>query len=457
MSTQERRILILGAAGRDFHDFNVYWKQRKDCRVVAFTAAQIPNIAGRLYPAELAGGRYPGGIPILPEEDLEAIIRREQVDEAALAYSDLSHEDVMHKAARVNAAGADFVMLGWRRTMLRSRKPVIAVCAVRTGCGKSQTTRRIAGYLREAGRRVAVVRHPMPYGDLARQVCQRFAEPADLDRHDCTIEEREEYEPHLRAGNIVFAGVDYERILRAAEEEADVILWDGGNNDISFFRADLYLTVADPLRAGHELRYYPGEINARLADLVIINKVDSAAPEAVAAVRADVLRVNPRARVIEAESPVVVEDPEAVRGRDVLAVEDGPTVTHGGMTFGAALVAARRFGARRTVDPRPHAVGSIRETFERYPHLTDVLPAMGYGDLQVRELEATINATPCDAVLVGTPIDLRRILRLNKPTVRVRYELAEREPAVLREAVLHAAPEPPSVPKSRERAVAAAR
>ncbi len=435
--TRQRKVVIMGAAGRDFHDFNVFWKHREDVEVVAFTAAQIPNIAGRVYPPQLAGPRYPRGIPIRPEEDLEALIREHGVTDVALAYSDLSYDDVMHKAARAQTAGADFCLLGWEHTMLQSVKPVVAVCAVRTGCGKSQTTRRIAGYLRSAGHRVAVVRHPMPYGDLSRQICQRFAELADLDRHECTIEEREEYEPHIRAGTLVFAGVDYERILREAEQEADVILWDGGNNDMSFYRADLYITVTDPLRAGHELRYYPGETNLRLADLVIINKVDSSRPEDVATVREHIARVNRRATVMEAESPVMVAEPDAVRGKRVLAVEDGPTVTHGGMKFGAAHVAARRLGARQIVDPRPFATGSIRETFEKFPHLTDVLPAMGYGSKQVHELEETINAVDCDTVLVGTPIDLTRLLKLNKPAVRVRYELAEREPAKLRGLVLN--------------------
>lgn len=435
MISDVANVIIMGAAGRDFHDFNVYWRHRPDVRVVAFTAAQIPNIAGRIYPPSLSGPRYPKGIPIEPEDCLESLIAEQQVSEVALAYSDLSFDEVMHKASRVNAAGASFRLLGWRQTMLTSKRPVIAVCAVRTGCGKSQTTRRVAEILAGEGKRVAVVRHPMPYGDLRQQVCQRFAELSDLDVHDCTIEEREEYEPHIRAGNLVYAGVDYERILREAEDQADVIVWDGGNNDVSFFRADLYITVVDPHRPGHELRYYPGETNLRLADMIIINKVDTARVEDVAAVRDRVRRVNPRATVIEAESPVTVTDPDAIRGSRVLVVEDGPTLTHGGMRYGAGSIAAQRCAVSAVVDPRPYAVGSIQETFAAFPHLTDVLPAMGYGERQVRELEETINTTPCDMVLVGTPVDLTRILRLNKPAVRVTYRLHELDPEALCRAV----------------------
>jgi predicted GTPase len=425
MSDSVVPTIILGAAGRDFHDFNVVFRSSARHRVVAFTAAQIPDIAGRIYPPELAGPRYPDGIPIHPESELPELIRKHSVRECCMSYSDLPHLEVMHKAALVSAAGADFRILGPDSTMLRSTKPVLAVCAVRTGSGKSQTTRRVSEVVRELGRKAAVVRHPMPYGDLARQVCQRFASSEDLERQDCTIEEREEYEPHLAMGNVVFAGIDYERILRQAESEADVILWDGGNNDLPFYRPDLHIVIADPHRPGHEISYYPGETNTRMADVVVINKVGTARPEDVATVEANVRRVNPRATILRADSPVSVDDPEAVRGKRVLVVEDGPTLTHGEMRYGAAYVAAQRFGARAIVDPRPFAVGSIRKTFEAYPHLTEILPAMGYGKKQMTELERTINAVDCDLVLVGTPIDLARLLHIDKPTMRVRYELDE--------------------------------
>ncbi|MBI5210242.1 MAG: GTPase [Elusimicrobia bacterium] len=427
-----RNLIILGAAGRDFHDFNVYWKSQPGYKVVAFTAAQIPDIAGRVYPSQLAGPRYPKGIPIEPESGLPQLIKKLKVDEAVMAYSDLSHADVMHKASIVNAAGADFKILGWRRTMLDSRKPVIAVGAVRTGCGKSQTTRKVSQYLKALGLKVAVVRHPMPYGDLTKQICQRFACLDDMDHHKCTIEEREEYEPHINAGNVLFAGVDYERILRAAEAEADVVLWDGGNNDMPFYRPDLFIVVTDPLRPGHETAYYPGETNLRMADVVVINKIDTARREDIAVVEANIRRANPAAAVVKAKSPVTVADPRAVRGKRVLVVEDGPTLTHGGMTFGAAHVAARDCGARKIVDPRPYAVGSIKKTFQAYPHLTDILPAMGYGARQMEELRKTIDATPCDLVVVGTPIDLTRLLSINKPSVRVTYELDETDGALRR-------------------------
>ena len=422
-SNDQIKVIIVGAAGRDFHDFNVFWRKDPRYHVVAFTAAQIPDIHGRTYPAELCGERYPNGIPIEPEEKLAELIRKHQVDQVAMAYSDLPHEEVMHKAALANAAGADFRIMGPRSTMVESAKPVIAVCAVRTGCGKSQTSRAVTSILKSMGKRVAAVRHPMPYGDLTKQICQRFASMADLDRHNCTIEEREEYEPHIRAGNVVFAGVDYEMILGKAEKEADVILWDGGNNDISFYRPDLYIVVADPHRPGHELRYYPGETNARLADVVVINKVATAKSEDVDTVEENIRRVNPNARIIRAKSPVTVEDPSAVKGKRVLVVEDGPTVTHGEMSFGAGHVAARKHGAAAIVDPRPYAVGSIEGTFKKYPHVSEVLPAMGYGDKQMAELEATINAADCDLVLIGTPIDLGGLMKINKPTMRVRYEL----------------------------------
>ncbi len=425
----------MGAAGRDFHDFNVYWKTRTDVEVVCFTAAQIPDIANRVYPPGLAGPRYPRGIPIHPEERLEDLIREFAVDLVSFAYSDVSYEHVMHEASRVNAAGAEFHLLGIDQTMLESRRPVIAVGAVRTGCGKSQTARRVVRVLGERGVRAAVVRHPMPYGDLAKQVCQRFASVRDLDEAHCTIEEREEYEPHLAIGNVVFAGVDYEQILRRAEQEASVILWDGGNNDLPFFRPDLNIVVTDPHRAGHELRYYPGETNLRLADLVVINKIDTAAPADIATVEANVRSLNPRALIVKADSPVTAREPESVKGKRVLVIEDGPTLTHGGMPYGAGLVAAHRLQAAEIVDPRPYARGSIRAVFERFPHLTQVLPAMGYGERQIAELSQTIRAVPCDLVLVATPIDLGRVLQIDKPSTRVRYELAEHDPSILRQAV----------------------
>lgn len=434
-----RKVLILGAAGRDFHDFNVYWRTRPDVRVVGFTAAQIPNIQGRVYPPELAGPDYPEGIPIYSEEELADLVRRLEVDICTLAYSDLSYRAVMNKAAIAQAAGADFVLLSPMRAALPSRKPVVAVCAVRTGCGKSQTTRALAGGLRDRGYRVAVVRHPMPYGgDLREQVCQRFAELEDLDRHRCTIEEREEYEPHLVAGHLVFAGVDYRRILEAAEEEADVILWDGGNNDYPFFAPDLLVTVVDPLRAGHELSYYPGEINLLLAQVVLVNKADAATPEQIEALRDNVRAVNPHADIRIADSVLSVEDPAAIEGKRVLCIEDGPTTTHGEMNFGAAVLATRRWGAAEIVDPRPYAKGSLVETFRTYRHLAGVLPAMGYGAEQIRDLEETVRAVPCDAVLIGTPIDLRRLITIDKPAIRVRYDLAEREPGTLLEAAIRA-------------------
>jgi predicted GTPase len=432
------RVIIMGAAGRDFHDFNVYWKQREEAHVVCFTATQIPNIDDRQYPPVLAGDRYPQGIPIRPEEQLEALIAEHDVTEVTLAYSDLPHEFVMHQASRVQAAGASFRLLGAQQTMVASNKPVIAVCAVRTGCGKSQTTRRVSEILRDAGKKIAVVRHPMPYGDLAKQACQRFGQLSDMDRHDCTIEEREEYEPHIVAGNVVFAGVDYERILREAEKEADVVLWDGGNNDTPFYRPDLHIVVVDPHRPGHEIRYYPGETNLRMADLVVINKVDTAEPENVERVERNARKVNPGARLLRADSPISVDDPDAVRGKKVLVVEDGPTLTHGSMAYGAGHVAARKLGAAQIVDPRPHAQGSLKGVFEKYAQITEILPAMGYGEQQMAELQATINQTPCDLVLVATPIDLGRLLKIDKPSLRVRYDLKEHDEAALRKAVLAA-------------------
>jgi len=419
----QERVVIMGAAGRDFHNFNTYFRDNSDYQVVAFTATQIPNIEGRRYPAELAGSLYPEGIPIHPEADLSDLIQRHQVDQVVFSYSDVAHEYVMHKASQVLAVGADFRLMGANATMLESSKPVVAVCAVRTGCGKSQTTRHVCDVLQAMGRSVVVVRHPMPYGDLVAQRVQRFATYKDLDTHKCTIEEREEYEPHIDRDVVVYAGVDYEAILRQAEQEADVVVWDGGNNDLSFFRPDLYIVVADPHRPGHGLHYYPGEANLRAADVVVINKVDTAGPEGVAQVRESVYAVNPDAVMVEAASPIFVDAPEAIRGKRVLVIEDGPTLTHGGMAYGAGVVAARRFGAAELVDPRPYAVRSIAATFEKYPDTGPLLPAMGYGDEQVHDLEETINATDCDLVLSATPIDLRRVLDVHLPMDRVQYEL----------------------------------
>lgn len=432
---RKTRTLIMGAAGRDFHDFNVWWKRQRDVEVVAFTAAQIPDIAGRVYPAELAGPAYPNGIPIHPEDRLESLIRELAIDQVAFAYSDVSHEYVMHMASRVHAAGAEFRLLGPRQTMLHSAKPVISVGAVRTGCGKSQTSRRVAKILSGLGLKVAVIRHPMPYGDLRLQVCQRFATLADMDAQKCTIEEREEYEPHVAAGSLVFAGVDYEVILHAAEREADVILWDGGNNDLPFYHPDLNIVVTDPHRAGHELRYFPGETNLRMADVVVVNKVDTADAASVEAVEANIRLVNPSAVVVRASSPVTVGDPSLVTDRRVLVVEDGPTLTHGEMRYGAGFVAARKLGAAAIVDPRPYAQGSLKAVFEKYGHLSQVLPAMGYGEKQVEELRATIAAVPCDSVLVATPIDLARVVRIDKPSTRVLYDLDEADHTVLPRAI----------------------
>jgi predicted GTPase len=419
------RVLIMGAAGRDFHNFNVYFRDNPDYEVVAFTATQIPHIEERVYPAELAGPEYPGGIRIYSESKLVSLIRDLEVDQVVFAYSDISHEYVMHRASQVLAAGADFRLMGAGTTTLRSEKPVVAVCAGRTGSGKSQTTRRMCDLLRERDKRVVAVRHPMPYGDLVKQACQRFAAYSDLERYQCTIEEREEYEPLIDRGVIVYAGVDYERILREAEQEADVIVWDGGNNDLPFYKPDLYIVVVDPHRPGHELRYYPGETNVRAADVVVINKVDTANGRDIDTVRDNVRNVNPDATIVEAASPIFVENPAVIRDKRVLVVEDGPTLTHGEMAYGAGVVAARRFGATEIVDPRPYAIGSILETYKKYPTTGDVLPAMGYGQEQVGELERTINNTPCDLVIVATPIDLRRVVTIGKPSQRVRYEMQE--------------------------------
>ncbi len=417
------RVIVMGAAGRDFHNFNTYFRGNSRYEVVAFTATQIPNIEGRRYPAGLAGDLYPQGIPIYAESELERLIAAHDVGQVVFAYSDVPHAYVMHKASIAIAHGADFRMMGGRATMLESEKPVVAVCAVRTGCGKSQTTRHVCDMLQAMGKSVVVVRHPMPYGDLMKQAVQRFATYADLASNDCTIEEREEYEPHLDRGVIVYAGVDYEAILRQAEREADVVVWDGGNNDLPFFRPDLWITVTDPHRAGHEMSYYPGESNFRSADVIVINKMDTADYGKVREIYENIAIANPDATVVEAASPLFVDHPQVIRGKRALVIEDGPTLTHGGMTFGAAFVAAQRFGAAEIVDPRPYAVRSIAETYRKYPDIGHVLPAMGYGEAQIKDLEATINATPCDLVLVGTPIDLTRLLSIKHPMERVRYEL----------------------------------
>jgi predicted GTPase len=432
---RQRRVVILGAAGRDFHNFNTVFRDSDDDVVVAFTATQIPNISGRAYPPGLAGPRYPQGIPIVAESELSELIEREGVDVAVFAYSDVPHTRVMHLASQCLAAGADFLLQSAEHTMLRSSVPVIAVTAVRTGAGKSQTTRYISRLLRDMGKRVVAIRHPMPYGDLEKQACQRFADHADLDRHDCTIEEREEYEPHIDSGAVVYAGVDYAQILAAAEQEADVILWDGGNNDLPFYAPDLHIVVADPLRPGDEQAYHPGETNVRMADLVIVGKCDSAAPEDVAAVEASVRALNPRAELLRTDSPVTLEDGASVAGRKVVVVEDGPTLTHGSMSWGAGVVGARAAGAEVIVDPSPYAVGSLAATYDQYPNARGVLPAMGYGAQQVADLAATIEATPCDVVVSGTPIDLRRVLSVSKPVVRARYDLREQEPGRLAAAV----------------------
>ena len=424
-----RRVVILGAAGRDFHDFNVRFRADEEVEVVAFTATQIPNIEERRYPAELAGPRYPDGIPIHPESALESLVAEHRVDEAVFSYSDVPHETVMHLASRALAAGASFRLLAPRETMLEASRPVIAVCAVRTGCGKSQASRYIARVLRAAGKRVAVIRHPMPYGDLVRQRVQRFATLADMDAEgdNITIEEREEYEPHVAAGCVVFAGVDYGEILAAAEAEADVIIWDGGNNDAPFYRPDLWITVTDPHRAGHGLRYHPGEVNLRAADLVLVNKADTADATQIERVRATVEQANPDARIVVADSTVTADDEEVIRGRRVLVIDDGPTLTHGGMGWGAGKVAAEQCGAAEIIDPRPFATGSIAALYDRFPHLGNVVPAMGYYPEQIAELEQTIRASDCDAVVIGTPIDLGRLVKLDRPATRVRYELTDRD------------------------------
>lgn len=419
-----KKVLIMGAAGRDFHNFNVYFRNNPNYKVVGFTATQIPNIEGRVYPASLAGPGYPDGIPIYPEAELVEIIKREKVDQVVFAYSDVSHEYVMHKACTAMAAGTDFRLLGPQNTMLKSKCPVIAICAARTGSGKSQTTRFVAQYLTNQKKRVVVIRHPMPYGNLEEQKVQRFAELADLDRHKCTIEEREEYEPHIMRGNVLYAGVDYAAILAEAEKEADVILWDGGNNDVSFYQPDLTITVVDPHRPGHELLYYPGEVNLRMADVVIINKVDTAKAEDIETVQANIKAANPNAEVIPCRSPITVANPELLKGKRVLVVEDGPTLTHGEMAYGAGYIAAKEAGAI-VIDPRDQAVRSIAETYRKYPNTGPILPAMGYGDEQIKDLSETIEHCDVDAVVIGTPIDLQRLITISKPAVRVTYELAD--------------------------------
>ncbi len=422
----KKKVLILGAAGRDFHNFNTFFRDNDEYEVVAFTATQIPGIDDKKYPAELAGELYPQGIPILPEAKMEEIISDNDIDQVVLAYSDLPHQYVMEKAELVNSCGADFVLMGPKKTMIKSTKPVIAICATRTGCGKSQTTRRILDILRSKGKKVVSIRHPMPYGDLVAQKVQRYADYSDLDKYECTIEEREEYEPHIDRDAIIYAGVDYEAIIREAEkEDVDVILWDGGNNDFSFYKPDLYITVADPHRAGNEVTYYPGMANIIMADVIVINKEETAQSEGIQMVRDNIAKWNPDAVVVDAASPLTVENPEMIKGKRVLVVEDGPTLTHGGMKYGAAWVAAKKFGAAEIVDPRPYAVGSIVDTFKKYNHLDQILPAMGYGEKQVKELEETIRNADVDLVIIGTPIDLRRVMKIDKPAVRVGYELQE--------------------------------
>ena len=434
--TQKTKVIIMGAAGRDFHNFNVYFRNNEKYEVVAFTATQIPDISGRKYPSELSGELYPNGIAIYPEEKLTELIKEKEIGEVVFAYSDVPYSYVMEKSALVNAAGADFVLQGSKRTMLKSTKPVIAVCAVRTGCGKSQVSRRIFEILKSKGFKVASIRHPMPYDkELTTQICQRFANYEDLDKYNCTIEEREEYEPYIDMGGMIYAGVDYEKILKEAEKEADVIIWDGGNNDFSFYKPDLLITIADPHRAGHEISYYPGEMNVRAADIVIINKVNTAKKEDIETVRKNIKTVNPDAKIIDGISTVMADDKEMIEGKKVLVIEDGPTVTHGGMKYGAGTIAAKDNNAKEIIDPRRFAVGSIIETFDKYTHLTNVLPAMGYGKIQINELEQTINNTDCEVVVSGTPIDINRVLKANKPIVRIRYGVGEETSRKLENAI----------------------
>jgi len=422
---KRKNVIIMGAAGRDFHNFNVFFRDNEDYNVVAFTATQIPNIEGRVYPAELAGKLYPNGIKIYEESELERLIKELNVNEVVFSYSDVSFEYVMTKASIVNAAGCSFRLLGGEETMLKSSKPVVAVLAVRTGCGKSQTSRKIVDILRKAGKKVVAVRHPMPYGDLVKQKVQRFASLDDLKKHNCTIEEIEEYEPHISRGGVIYAGIDYAAILAEAEKEADIILWDGGNNDMPFFKPTITFTVTDPHRPGHELKYYPGNTSLRLADVAIINKIDSAEPKNILTVRNNIKAVNPKAQIIDGASPIFVQDPNVIKGKRVLVIEDGPTLTHGEMEYGAGTIAAMNYGAAEIVDPRPYVVKSIAETFKKYPKIGILLPAMGYGEQQMKDLEETINRTDCDSVVIGTPIDLSRYIKINKPHTRIMYELQE--------------------------------
>lgn len=415
----------MGAAGRDFHNFNVYFRDNEDYNVVAFTATQIPDIEGRIYPAELAGKLYPNGIPIKPESDLEKLIAERNIDIVVFAYSDVTNQYVMEHSALINAAGADFLLMGTKSTMVKSKKPLISITAVRTGSGKSQTTRRVCEILKKKGKILAVIRHPMPYGNLVEQEWQRYETYADLDKYDCTIEEREEYEPHIDNGTIVYAGVDYEKILRKAEEEADIIIWDGGNNDFSFYKPDLSITVVDPHRAGHELLYYPSGVNLRTADIIVINKVDTASFDDIQFLRSNVVDANPRAEIVEAASPIQVDDPSVIRGKRVLVIEDGPTLTHGGMKYGAGTIAAKRFNASEIIDPRPYTVASITDTYNKYPKIGHLLPAMGYGEQQIKDLQETIDHVDCEAVIVGTPIDITRLVSFKVPVTRVRYDLQE--------------------------------
>jgi len=432
---QKIKVVIMGAAGRDFHNFNVYFRNNDVYEVVAFTATQIPGIEGRIYPPELAGPNYPKGIPIYSEEELPKLIKEHDVDQVIFAYSDVSHEYVMHKASIALASGADFRLMGPKTTMLKAKVPVVSVGAVRTGSGKSQTSRQVAKILKNKGLRVVVIRHPMPYGDLRKQIWERFASYGDLDRYECTIEEREEYEPHIDNGIIVYAGVDYGKILEEAEKEADVIVWDGGNNDLPFYKSDLHIVVADPHRAGHEVAYHPGEANLRMANVVIINKVDTADPQNVKRVKENIKMVNPKAIILDAASPITADEPELIKGKRALVIEDGPTLTHGNMPYGAGTIMAQRLGAKEIVDPKPYAVGSIKETYKKYTHLGTILPAIGYGEKQIAELKETIDRTPCDVVVIGTPIDLRRVMTINKPTVRVNYELQVLGPVSLEQVL----------------------
>lgn len=432
---QKRRVMIMGAAGRDFHNFNTFFKGSEQFEVIGFTATQIPDIADRKYPSILAGENYPEGIPIYREEELTHLIKEKSIDLVVFAYSDVSHQYVMDSASKASAAGADFMLLGPKSTQIKSQKPLISICAVRTGSGKSQTTRYVSGILKEMGKRISIIRHPMPYGDLAHQKVQKFTSLEDMKKASCTIEEREEYEPHINMGNTVFAGVDYELILREAEKESDVIVWDGGNNDFSFYLSDLYIVVLDPHRPGHEIEYYPGEINFLMADILVINKVGTASPEDIEIVKNNIRKYNPKAKVVEAASPITAIDPEVIKGKRVLVVEDGPTITHGGMNYGAGTVAAKKYGAKEIVDPREYAVGSIKDTYEKYTTTGPVLPAMGYGKTQIEELEETINKADVDAVVIGTPIDLGKLIKINKPYIRVIYELYVGNDNTIEEAI----------------------